>query len=163
MKRFVCVCGMTLALAVVSWSRGQAPQTPADGGELRSRAVAYWHLLAAGDRAGASRFHRPEDRQYFLENREPPFQDPEVKGLEPSPDGTRAVARIGFNLLTPVGPFRWEIQQAWTCVGGEWVAEPRRSTRNPFQSRPAAEEEPPPADTGCPPLTAGWRRPRTHR
>ena len=41
-----------------------------------------------------------------------------------------------------------------TCVGGEWVAEPRRSTGNPFQSRPAAEEEPPPADAGCRPLTA---------
>ena len=152
MKRFICVCGMTVAWAVVSWSMGPAPQAPAGGGELQSRAVAYWRLLAAGDRAGVSRFLRPEDRQYFLENREPPFQDPEVRGIEPSADGTRAVARIGFNLLTPLGPFQWEIRQAWTCVGGEWVAEPRRSTGNPFQSRPVAvEEEPPPADTGCRP------------
>ena len=112
MKRFVCLCGMTLALAVVSWSRGQAPQASADGGELRSRAAAYWQLLATGDRAGASRFLRPEDRQYFLENRNLHFQDPEVKGIEPSADGTRAVARIGFNLLTAFGPFRWEIRQA---------------------------------------------------
>ena len=156
MNRFVSVCGMALALGVgmaaVSRAESRAVQSdPAPGGVLRSRATAYWRLLAAGDREGASRFLRPEDRPYFLEHPEPPFQDPEVQGIEPSADGTRAVARIGFNLFTPVGPFRWEIRQAWTCVGGEWVAEPRRSTGNPFQSRPATEEEPPPADTGCRP------------
>ena len=156
MNRFVSVCSMALALGVgmaaVSRAESRAVQSdPAPGGVLRSRATAYWRLLAAGDRDGASRFLRPEDRPYFLEHPEPPFQDPEVQGIEPSADGTRAVARIGFNMLTPFGPFRWEIRQAWTCVGGEWVAEPRRSTGNPFQSRPATEEEPPPADTGCRP------------
>ena len=156
MNRFVSVCGMVVALGVgmaaVSRAESGAVQSdPAPGGVLKSRATAYWHLLAAGDRESASRFLRPEDRSYFLEHPEPPFQDPEVQGIEPSADGTRAVARIGFNLSTPVGPFQWEIRQAWTCVGGEWVAEPRRSTGNPFQSRPAAEEEPPPADTGCRP------------
>ena len=156
MNRFVSVCGMVLALGVgleaVSRAESRAGQSdPAPGGVLQSRAAAYWHLLAAGDREGASRFLRPEDRPYFLEHPEPPFQDPKVQGIEASADGTRAVARIAFNLLTPAGPFRWEIRQAWTCVGGEWVAEPRRSTGNPFQSRPATEEDPPPADTGCRP------------
>ena len=156
MNRFVSVCSMALALGVgmaaVSRAESRAVQSdPAPGGVLRSRATAYWRLLAAGDREGASRFLRPEDRPYFLEHPEPPFQDPEVHGIGPSADGTRAVARIGFNMLTPFGPFRWEIRQAWTCVGGEWVAETRRSTGNPFQSRPATEEEPPPADTGCRP------------
>ena len=156
MNRFVSVCGMALALGVgmeaVSRAESRTGQSdPAPGGVLQSRAAAYWYLLAAGDREGASRFLRPEDRPYFLEHPEPPFQDPEVQGIEASADGTRAVARIAFNLLTPAGPFRWEIRQAWTCVGGEWVAEPRRSTGNPFQSRPATEEDPPPADTGCRP------------
>ena len=156
MNRFVSVCGMALALGVgmaaVSRSENHAGQSdPAPGGVLRSRATAYWRLLAAGDREGASGFLRPEDRPYFMEHPEPPFEDPEVKEIEQAADGTRAVARIGFNLFTPVGPFRWEIRQAWTCVDGEWVAEPRRSTGNPFQSRPAAEKPPPPADTGCRP------------
>ena len=156
MNRFMSVCGMVLALGVgleaVSRAESRAGQSdPAPGGVLQSRAAAYWHLLAAGDREGASRFLRPEDRPYFMEYPVPPFQDPEVQGIEPSADGTRAVARIAFNLLTLAGPFRWEIRQAWTCVGGEWVAEPRRSTGNPFQSRPATEEDPPPADTGCRP------------
>ena len=156
MNRFMSVCGMALVLGVGmaagSPAESAAAQSdPAPGEGLRSRATAYWRLLAAGDREGAARFLRPEQRPHFLEHPEPPFDDPEVKGIEPSADGTRAVARIGFNLFTPVGPFRWEIRQAWTCVGGEWVAEPRRSTGNPFQSRPAAEEEPPPADTGCRP------------
>ena len=156
MNRFVSVCSMALALgvgmaAVSRVESGPVQSDPAPGGVLRSRTTAYWRLLAAGDRDGASQFLRPEDRPYFLEHPEPPFEDPEVKGIEPAADGTRAVVRIGFTLFTPVGPFRWEIRQAWTCVGGEWVAEPRRSTGNPFQSRPAAEEEPPPADTGCRP------------
>ena len=156
MNRWVSVCGMALVLGVgmaaVSRAENRAVQSDlAPGGVLRSRTEAYWRLLAAGDREGAAGFLRPEDRPYFLEHPEPPFQDPEVQGIEPSTDGTRAVARIGFNLLTPVGPFQWEIRQAWTCVDGEWVAEPRRSTGNPFESRPVAEEKPPPADTGCRP------------
>ena len=156
MNCFVGVCGMALALgvgmaAVSRAETGAAQSDPAPGELLRSRVTAYWRLLAAGDREGASGFLRPEDRSYFLEHPEPPFQDPEVQGIEPSADGTRAVVRIGFNMLTPVGPFRWEIRQAWTCVGGEWVAEPRRSTGNPFEPRPATGEEPPPADTGCRP------------
>ena len=156
MKRRARVFGIVLVLAAggaaVSRAEIRAGQSdPAPGGGLRLRVEAYWRLLAAGNRDGASGFLRPEDRLYFLENREPPFQDPEVKGIEPSADGTHAVARIGFNLFTPAGPFRWEIRQTWTCVGGEWVAEPRRSTGNPFQSRPAAETPPPPADTGCRP------------
>ncbi len=144
MNRFVSVCGMVLALGVgleaVSRTESRAGQSdPAPGGVLQSRVPRRTGiLLAAGDREGASRFLRPEDRPYFLEHPEPPFQDPEVQGIEASADGTRAVARIAFNLLTPAGPFRWKIRQAWTCVGGEWVAEPRRSTGNPFQSRPAA-------------------------
>ena len=156
MKRFVWVCGMALALGIggadVSRSESRAAQSdPTPGGVLRSRAEAYWRLLASGDREGASQLLRPEDRSYFLEHPEPPFQDPEVKEIELSTDGTRAVARIGLNLLTPFGPFRWEIQQAWICAGGTWIAAPRRSRSNPFEAPPVVEEPPPPADTGCRP------------
>ena len=156
MNRFVSVCGMALALGVgmatVSRAESRAVQSdPAPGGVLRSRATAYWRLLAAGDRDGASRFLRPEDRPYFLEHPEPPFLDPEVHEIELLADETRAAARVGLHLLTPFGPFPWEIRQDWTCVGGAWMAEPRRIRSNPFESRPPAEEPPPPADTGCRP------------
>ena len=157
MKRRTWVGGIVLVLAVggaavLSRAESRAVQSdPAAGGVLRSRAAAYWRLLAAGDREGASGFLRPEDRPYFLEHPEPPFQDPEVKGIEPSADGTRAVARIGFDLFTPIGPFRWEIRQAWTCVAGEWMAEPRRSAGNPFRANSTPPEPPPPADEGCRP------------
>ena len=57
MKRFVCVCGIALALGIGgaeafrSESRpGQSD--PAPGEVLRSRVEAYWHLLASGDRRG---------------------------------------------------------------------------------------------------------------
>ena len=146
----VLALGVGLAAGSQSESRA-APAEPAPGGVLRSRVEAYWQLLAAGDRKGASEFFRPEERPYFLEHPEPPFQDPEVQGIDSSANGSRAVVRIGFTLFTPAGPFRWEIRQDWTCVGEQWMAEPRRSTGNPFQSRPAAEEPPPPADTGCRP------------
>ena len=153
-KRRVCVSGIVLVLAVggaaVSRAESRAVQSsPSDGGELRLRVAAYWRLLAEGDRKDASWFLRPEDRPYFLEHPEPPFQDPEVKGIEPSGDGTRAVARIAFDLFTPIGPFRWEIRQAWTCVAGEWMAEPRRSAGNPFRGNFSPAETPPPADEGC--------------
>ena len=156
MKRFVWVCGMALALGLggadVARSESRSVQSdPAPGEVLRSRAEAYWRLLASGDREGASQLLRPEDRPYFLGHPEPPFQDPEVQGIELSADATRAVARIGLNLLTSFGPFRWEIRQDWTCVGGAWLAEPRRSRNNPFESPPAPEAPPPPADTGCRP------------
>ena len=158
MKRFVCVCAIALALGIGSpeafGSESRPGQSdPAPGEVLRSRVEAYWRLLASGDREAASQFLRPEDRSYFLGYPEPPFQDPEVQGIEFSADSTRAVAKIDLTLLTPVGPFEWKIQQNWTCVAGAWVAEPRRSTGNPFQSRPAAEEPPPPppADAGCRP------------
>ena len=156
MKPFVCAIALVLALAVggavVSGFESRAAQSgPSADGVLQSRATAYWHLLTVGDREGASQFLRPEDRPYFLEHPEPPFQDPEVKEINLSADGTRAVARIGMQLLTPIGSFKWEIRQAWTCVSGEWVAEPRRSTGNPFRadSTGPTEEPPPPADTGC--------------
>ena len=154
MKRFVCVCGMALALGLggadVSRSESRDAQSDALPGEgLRSRVEAYWRLLASGDREATSQLLRPEDRPYFLEHPEPPFQDPEVREIEFSAGETRAAARIGLNLLTLFGPFPWKIRQDWTCVGGAWMAEPRRSS-HPFQSRPAAEE-PQPADTGCRP------------
>ena len=157
MKRRACVSGIVLVLAVggaAVFSRAEsraAQSAPADGGELRLRVAAYWRLLAAGDREGASGFLRLEDRPYFLEHPEPPFQDPEVTRIEPSTDGTRSVARIGFDLLTPTGPFRWEIRQAWTCVAGEWMAEPRRSASNPFRANSSTAEPVPPADEGCHP------------
>ena len=155
MKHFVCVCGMALALGLggadVSRSESRAAQSdPAPGEVLRSRVESYWRLLASGDREATSQLLRPEDRPYFLEHPEPPFQDPEVHEIELSADETRAAARIGMNLLTPFGPFQWEIRQDWTCVGGTWKADPRRISSNPFESRPEAEE-PPPADTGCRP------------
>ena len=158
MKRFVCVCAIALALGIGSpeafRSESRPGQSdPALGEVLRSRVEAYWRLLASGGREAASQFLRPEDRSYFLGHPPPPFQDPEVQGVEFSADSTRAVADIDLTLLTPAGPFAWKIRQNWTCVAGAWVAELRRSTGNPFLSRPAAEEPPPPppADAGCRP------------
>lgn len=152
MKLFVAAMALALAVgsAVVFGSESRAAQsTPPAGGGLQSRAVAYWRLLAAGDRGGASQFFRREHRIQFLENPEPPFQDPEVKDIELSVDGGRATARVGFVLLTPVGSFPWEIRQAWTCVAGEWMAELRRSPGNPFRANSPVEEPLPPADTDC--------------
>ena len=157
MKRLVCVCGMALVLGIggaeVFRSQSRAAQSgPAPGGGVRPRAEAYWQLLASGDREGASRFLRPEDRPYFLGRPGLPLQDPEVEEIELSADGTRAVARIGYELFTPAGLFPWALRQAWTCVGGAWVAEPSRSAGNPFQPTPVVDEAPPPpADPGCRP------------
>ena len=156
MKRFVYVCGIALALGIGGSEAFRAESRPAQsdtapGEALRSRVEAYWRLLAVGDREATLQFYRPEDRAYFLGHPPPTFQDPEVQGIEFSADSTRAVAAIDLTLLTPVGPFAWKIRQDWTCVAGAWVAELRRSTGNPFQSRPAPEEPPPPppADAGC--------------
>ena len=159
MKRFVCVCAIALALGIggseafLAESRpGQSDPVP--GEALRSRVEAYWGLLDSGDREATSQFFRPEDRSYFLGHPPPLFEDPEVQGVEFSADSTRAVAEIDLTLLTPAGPFPWKIRQDWTCVAGAWVAELRRSTGNPFLSRPAPEEPPPPpppADAGCRP------------
>ena len=85
MKRFVCMCGMALALGLggadVSQSESRAAQSgPAPGEVLRSRAEAYWRLLASGDREATSQLLRPEDRPYFLEHPEPPFLDPGSAG-----------------------------------------------------------------------------------
>ena len=159
MNRFVSVCGMALALGVgmaaVSPAESRAGQSdPAPGGVLRSRATAYWRLLATGDREGASRFLRPEHRPYFLEHPEPPFQDPEVKGIEPAADGTRAVARIGFDLFTPAGPFRWEIRQAWTCVGGQVGGRAPPEHGQPLPIPPCGRDTATARRYGMPPLTA---------
>ena len=96
MNRFMSVCGMVLALGVgleaVSRAESRSGQSdPAPGGVLQSRAAAYWHLLAAGDREGASRFLRPEDRPYFLEHPGASVPGPGSAGIEASADGTRAV------------------------------------------------------------------------
>ena len=154
MKRFVAALALVLAGggAVVFGSESHLVQSASSVGRvLKARVVAYWGLLAVGDREGASQFLRREHRSHFLESPEPPFQDPQVKDIELSADGSRAVARIGFLLLTPVGTFPWKIQQDWTCVGGEWMAEPRRSTGNPFRANPPVDEPLPPADKGCQP------------
>ena len=154
MKRFVAALALVLAVggAVVFGSESHLAQSASSVGRvLQSRVVAYWGLLAVGDREGASQFLRREHRSHFLESPEPPFQDPQVKDIELSADGSRAVARIGFMLLTPAGTFPWKIRQAWTCVGGEWMAEPRRSTGNPFRANPPVDEPVPPADKGCRP------------
>ena len=154
MKRFVAAFALVLAVGgtVVFGSESRLVQSgPSAGSVLKSRSVAHWGLLAVGDREGASQFLRREHRSHFLESPGSPFQDPQVKDIEFSADGSRAVARIGFLLLTPVGTFPWEIQQDWTCVGGKWMAEPRRSTGNPFRTNSQIDEPIPPADKGCRP------------
>ena len=47
---------------------------------------------------------------------------------------------IAFDMMTPVGTFPWKVRQEWTAVDGEWMAEPRQSSGNPF-STPAADPE----------------------
>ena len=112
----------------------------------------YWRLLAAGDPALAHRrFLRPKDsRPYFLDaTPEPPFEDLEVKRLEPTPrDGTRTVTRFGFNLFTPVNT-RYDLRSGRpepTSVGNGWqnpagaratpsnpAPQPRRNPRPPIR------------------------------
>ena len=70
MKRRAFVSGIVLVLAVggaaVCRAESRAVQSsPSDGGELRLRVAAYWRLLAAGDRAGAAGFLRPEGPAVF--------------------------------------------------------------------------------------------------
>ena len=168
MNRFVSVCGMALALgvgmaAVSRAESGTVQSDPAPGGLLRSRAEAYWRLLAAGDRDGASGFLRPEDRSYFLEHPEPPFQDPEVRGIEPSADGDpgRCPDRIQHahtgRTVSMGGPAGLDLRR-WGMGGG---TPPEYGQPLPI----------PPCDRGggsvrrygMPSLTAGWRQPRTHR
>ena len=114
-------------------------QTPSPE-SLRPRAEEYWRLLVAGDRAGASQFLRPEDRPAFLQGREQSFQDPVVETIEFSEDPTRATMEVAFDLLTPVGVFQWKIEQEWTVSDGEWMAEPRQSSGNPFRSSTPAPQ-----------------------
>ena len=112
-----------------------AVQTP-DPDSLRPRAEEYWRLLDSGDRAGASEFMRPEDRPAFLQGQEQAFRDPVVETIELSGDGAQATLGIAFDMMTPVGVFPWKINQEWTAVDGEWIAEPRQTSGNPF--RPVA-------------------------
>ena len=93
-------------------------------------------VIVPRDRAGASEFLRPEDRQAFLQGREQPFRDPVVETIELSDDGAQATLGIAFDLMTPVGVFSWKIQQEWTAVDGEWMAEPRETSGNPFRPSP---------------------------
>ena len=108
-----------------------AIQSP-DPDSLRSRAEEYWRLLVSGDRFGASQFLRPEDRPAFLQGREQAFRDPAIESIELSGDGARATMEIAFDMITPVGVFPWKIQQEWTALDGEWMAEPRETAGNPF-------------------------------
>ena len=104
------------------------------------RAEEYWRLVVSGDRIGASQFLRPEDRPAFLQGQEQAFRDPVVETIELTDDGARATMEIAFEMLPPVGTFSWKIQREWTAVDGEWMAEPRRSSGNPF-STPAPDPE----------------------
>ena len=116
-----------------------AVQTP-DADSLRPRAEEYWRLLVSGDRAGASEFMRPEDRPAFLQGQEQAFRDPVVETIELSDDGAQATLGIAFDMMTPVGVFPWKIQQEWTAVDGEWIAEPRETSGNPFRPLPRDPE-----------------------
>lgn len=141
-----------LLIAAAAWlAAGFAVQSEFDA--LGPRADEYWRRLVAGDRPGAAEFMREEVRLEFITNPEPPFLDPEVEAIELSDDATRAVASVNFDVITPFGEFRWEIDQHWTCVDGAWIAELRQASPFPFAdaSGAALEEPPPPADTGCMP------------
>ena len=131
---------LTLPLAVpvaaaVTESPPAAVQTPSEE-SLRARAEEYWRLLVSGDRAGASEFMRPEDRPVFLRGQEQRFSDPVVETIELSGDDAQATLRIAFDMMTPVGVFPWKINQEWTAVDGEWIAEPRETSGNPFRPSP---------------------------
>ncbi len=143
-----------LAVPVAAAAVGEVPPVPAavvlnpaaivqtpDLESLRTRAEEYWRLLVSGNRAGASEFLRPEDRPAFLQGREQPFRDPVVESIELSDDGARATLGIAFDMMTPVGVFPWKIRQDWTASDGEWMAEPRETSGNPFRpSTPAPNE-----------------------
>ena len=120
-----------VAAAAIESPRG-AVQTPSPE-SLRPRAEEYWRLLVSGDRSGASEFMRPEDRPAFLQGREQAFRDPVVETIELSDDGAQATLGIAFDMMTPVGVFPWKIQQQWTAVDGEWMADPRETSGNPFR------------------------------
>ena len=170
MKRFVCACGMALALVAGAWTSsgpGAAPSNPTlrltGYCDLGPRRTGGYSTRATG--RGTSRFLRPEDRPYFLEHPEPPFQDPEVNGIELSTDGTRAVARIGFNLFTPVGtvsmgdPASLDLRRRG--MDGRAAPEHGQPLPNGFFHRGRGYAAAP-RRCGMPPLTAG-QRPRMHQ
>ena len=135
----VAVSAVPPAPATVVLNPAVIVQTPSEE-SLRTRAEEYWRLLVSGDRAGASEFMRPEDRPAFLQGQQQPFSDPVVETIELSDDGTQATLGIAFDMITPVGVFPWKIRQEWTAVDGEWMAEPRETSGNPFRPLPRDPE-----------------------
>ena len=132
---FLLTVPLAVPVAAALESPPGAVQTT-DLDSLRPRAEEYWRLLVSGDRDGASQFMRPEDRPAFLRGQDQAFRDPAVETIELSDDGAQATLGIAFDLMTPVGVFPWKIRQEWRAVDGEWIAEPRETSGNPFRPAP---------------------------
>ena len=97
-------------------------------------------VIVPRDRAGASEFLRPEDRQAFLQGREQPFRDPVVvETIELSDDGAQATLGIAFDLMTPVASSPGRSSRSgppWTANGWPNPAKP--------PATPSARSPPPP-------------------
>jgi hypothetical protein len=89
---------------------------------LRSRAIAYWNLLARGQKSQALQYVEPSRRENFKARQTPPFSEPRITafGLSAKPDEVSVTAEVKRIVLPIPNPMYWPVTEKWVFRNGNW-------------------------------------------
>jgi hypothetical protein len=89
---------------------------------LRSRAVAYWNLLARGQKSQALQYVEPSRRANFKARQTPPFSEPRITAfaLSAKPDEVSVTAEVKRIIPPILNPMYWPVTEKWVFRNGNW-------------------------------------------
>jgi hypothetical protein len=113
-----------------------APRPSLDA--LKARVIAYWNLLARGQKSLALQYVEPSRRENFKAWQTPPFSDTRITAfaLSAKPEEvsvTTEVKRIVLPITTPV---YWPVTEEWVFRNGNWFVMVENPAALPFSTSP---------------------------
>lgn len=97
-----------------------APRPSLDA--LRSRAIAYWNLLAHGQKSQALQYVEPSRRESFKARQTPPFSEPRITAfaLSAKPEEVSVTAEVKRMVPPMPYPVYWPVTEKWVFRNGNW-------------------------------------------
>jgi hypothetical protein len=89
---------------------------------LKSRAIAYWNLLARGQKSQALQYVEPSRRENFKARQTPPFSEPRVAAfaLSAKAEEVSVTAEVKRIVLPIPYPVFWPVTEKWVFRNGNW-------------------------------------------
>jgi len=110
---------------------------------LKSRAIAYWNLLARGQKSQALQYVEPSRRAYFKAWQAPQFSEPRITTLTLSSKAEEVSVTVEVKRVFPplTAFFPWPVTENWAFRNGNWfVLVEKTPATVPFPTAPGHPE-----------------------